>query len=152
MRLYHFFEHEFVRGGEDWFPLMAPRLLVTLDLFRYRWGDVVEVSPHPAAIGRRLGPSVLSDHNVDRWGLVHGIDVMPRGMERRRDAERAVRYLVEVGATAIGVYPHWQPGAGVHVGQRDSHRPGAPASWGAVRRDGKQVYVSLDEALGAMPL
>lgn len=150
MKLYHFTAAEFRRGGTDWGPLMHTRLLVILDLFRFRWGAAVHISPHAAALGRRLGAGVLSDHNVDVHGTVNAADVMPDGMVSRADAERAVRLAIEVGATAIGVYPHWQPGAGLHLAHRAKCRPGAPALWGAVKRDGRQVYTSIDEALEVM--
>lgn len=137
---------------KGWWERTSPRLLVVIDVFAARWGPAAYVSPHPRAVGREDGPEDESQHNVDRWGEVRGIDLMLEGLRRRSDAVRAVRIAEEVGFTGIGLYPHWQPGAGIHGDVRTSAQPGNPATWGGVRRigaDGEpyQVYVSLQRAL-----
>lgn len=147
LSLYYFGRHEFERGGVSWFDRMDPRLLVLLDSFRHQWGSKVVISPHPAAIGRELGATQLSDHNVDLHGRVHGIDVMPADMRTQLAVNQAVRIARRVGFTAIGVYPDWRPHAGLHLGTRPGNHPKDPALWGAVRRDERQVYVDLDAAI-----
>ena len=62
--LRHFSPAEF---GEDW-PRMSVALLARLDLFRERLGSPVIISPAPGALGRQLGASDTSQHNIDRWG------------------------------------------------------------------------------------
>lgn len=144
--LVHFRAAEFRRGGVQWFLVMDPRLLVLLDTFRFMWGRPVAISQHPAALGRHLSDS-RSDHNVDRDGTVYAADVHPIGMDTRERAEQAIELARSIGFTAIGVYPHWQPRPGLHLGTRRDRRPGKPAEWGAVRRDDRQVFTSMDHAL-----
>lgn len=146
-QLFYFAESEFSRGGRNWYSDMDPRLLVLLDSFRHQWGRKVEISPHPAAIGRELGSDVLSDHNITVNGRVYGIDVIPAGMVTQTEVRHALEYAKRSGFTAIGVYPDWQPAPGLHLATRPSRRPGDPAMWGAVRQDGQQTYVSLDVAV-----
>lgn len=143
VHLYYFSHDEF----RSWASDMSPRLLVLLDLFRHRWGQPVMVSPHQDALGRRGMGDSLSDHNYDRWGEVRGIDVMPLRMSTPEAMQRAVKLATGLGFTSIGLYPHWRPRPGLHLGVRHSNRPGFPATWGAVRKDGRQTYVSLAEAL-----
>lgn len=150
-QLHHFTPAEFVRE-EDWWPLMSPRLLVLLDVFRYRWGDTVRISPHRRALGRRLGMESFSDHNVDQWGEVRGVDVLPRNFRTRTDARTAVELATRLGFTSIGVYPHWLPSPGLHLGVRADRNMGAPATWGALNVDGKQTYTTLAEAIMEMRL
>jgi len=154
-------------GGSDGHPvawadlgLMSPRLLVLLDLFRWRLlteglAHGVEVSPASGAVGRRLGPDASSQHNVDRWGEVRAIDVLPRwGAQDHRQAtetlHKAMEVGVECGFTGVGVYPHWRPRPGLHVDVRQDRQPGDPATWGAVLKDGRQFYVGVDEALASV--
>lgn len=156
MRLYYFTESEYHRDGENWWALMDPAVLVLLDAFRHGWGARVEISPHRRALGRRNWPNRGSDHAVDVRGAVCGADVMPEGLATRVDAERAVDLATDLCFTAVGLYPHWQPGAGLHLGRRDTHRPGRPALWGAIRKPNElgelvQTYVTLQEALEVMP-
>lgn len=151
--LYYFGRNEFNRGGVNWYERMDPRLLVLLDVFRHQWGAKVSISAHDAALGRELGPTKLSDHNVDLHGVCLAADVIPEGMTRRADAWRAVTTAAAVGFTAIGVYPDWLPGPGLHLGTRMSHRPGTPALWGAVRPEGgSQQYVALHSAVDQFSL
>lgn len=153
MNLYYFTQPEFERGGRNWYSDMDPRLLILMDVFRHRWGRPVQISPHPKALGRVMDESKLSDHNFTRWGVVLAADVMPEGMDTRADAEHALELANEIGLTSIGLYPHWQPGPGLHLGTRRECRPGGPALWGAVRNEhGKQVYCTLDQAVAKMPV
>ena len=48
------------------------------------------------------------------------------------------------GKIGLGIYPHWN-NPGFHLDTR-----GERARWGAVSRNGKQVYVSFKEAYGAI--
>lgn len=151
MNLYHFKPEEFLRGGHDWFRLMDTRLLVLLDVFRYRWGRKVSISPHAAALGRLLDVAEKSDHNWNRHGAVLAADVMPEGMADQASAERALELATELGFTSIGIYPDWQPAPGLHLGARRECRPGAPALWGAIRSGGRQVYTDVATALRTLP-
>lgn len=140
--LMHFATHEFVRGEEEWWSRTSPRLLVLLDLFREHWSAPVVISPHHRAIGRHDG---TSQHNVERWGEVRAVDIMPDGLDDRR--HEAVTLARRVGFTGIGLYPDWQPSAGLHLDVRIDRVPGNPAMWGGVRRDGRQVLVSIEDAM-----
>lgn len=144
VQLHHFVPAEF-RG---WFDQVAPRLLVLLDVLRGHWRAPIRISPARGAIGRRLGPQDTSQHNIDRWGEVRAVDVMPFGMSSPDQARRLLALAEATGFTGLGVYPHWQPRPGLHVDVRIDVPVGSPAQWGAIDEDGKQVYVSVDTALG----
>ncbi|HKJ74728.1 MAG TPA: hypothetical protein VKA19_11480 [Alphaproteobacteria bacterium] len=149
-----FFRPEEFRG---WFEDMSLRLLVLNDSLRFRWGAPIQISPHPAAIGRRLNRAT-TQHNIELWGEVRAVDQFPRGMTTRGAAERFLAIATSCGFTGIGIYPYWQrdrdadPEPGVHVDVRVDREPGDPATWGGIPytdQDGKrrQRYVSLSEAL-----
>lgn len=146
--LYHFSTSEF----RDWWPLMDLRLLILLDALRNLHGRPIVISPADGAIGRRLGRSSDSDHNVDMHGRVLGVDTMPADIDRLEDIEEFIQKAKNVGFTAIGIYPHWNPSKGVHLGTRPDRHPTAPALWGALKKLRKdnsstQTYVSQQRAL-----
>ena len=149
--LVYFKPQEFVRNGQNWFDLMDERLLVCVDILRYQWSDFrgedspIRISTHPGALGRRMGRDRLSDHNIDKWGRVKAMDVMPEGLEN--DPVEFCMLAAACGITAYGLYPHWEPAAGVHLGMRPGVEVGSPALWGAIRVDGKQDYTTYREAL-----
>ncbi len=151
MKLYYYKASEFDRGDDNWFNMMDQRLLVLLDVFRYRWGMAVQISPAGGSLGRHLGPLADSDHNLDRWPYVYAADVMPKGMDTRANAQRAVQIAVDVGFTAIGLYPDWKPHPGLHLSTRPSREPGAPATWGGVMDDGVQDYIALSDTVERFP-
>jgi hypothetical protein len=148
MKLYYFSRREFLRDGRDWFDDIDPRLLVLLDTFRHQWGSRVLISGHPDAIGR-TGKATDSQHHWEPGKLVRGIDVIPSAMGLRKDANRAITMAIDLGFTGIGLYPHWQPSAGLHLDTRTLRRPGDPALWGAVYKP--QQYLPLNETLEFMP-
>lgn len=139
----------------DWWPFMSVRLLVLLDTFRFIYGVPCRISPHPRALGRRLGDGPddsFSQHNIDRWGEIRAADVLPQGMTTVGHARKAVSIAHEIGITGVGIYPHWKPTPGVHLDVRGDEAPGDPALWGGVNDDeGNQVYVALDRALVQLP-
>lgn len=124
------------------------RLLVLLDVFRFQWGDVVKISPAPGAVARKLGPTANSDHNVDKWGEVRAVDVLPAGMLTPKKMREAFELARSIGFTAIGVYPDWKPQPGLHLAVREGLRMGSPATWAGVRQGGVQVYVGVERAFG----
>jgi hypothetical protein len=147
MKMYYFADDEF-RG---WKPSMSGRLLILLDAFRHQWGKPVLVSLHPNAIGREDG---TSQHNYKKWGEVRAIDVMPTHLSTSEDALHILNICDELGFTGIGLYPMWQMRGkvmpGLHLDVRHNLKPGSPATWGGLMREGKQVYVSLDDAIQYM--
>lgn len=160
MKLYYFTKAEFERNGRNWMRYMDKRLLVLLDTFRHQWERPVFISPHELAIGRPGWPNPNSDHFwSEPDGVVRAVDVIPTGMDSRLAAEYAIRIAEDVGFTSLGLYPHWRPSPGLHLGTRVSNWPGKPATWGATRLgpDGKpdptakQVYCSLEKAMEFMP-
>ena len=157
-QLYFFEQGEFLREDKyanpmNWFDHMNPRLLVILDILRYQWAlhkrreARILISPHPKAIGRQMGKGKLSDHNIDHWGEVNGIDIFPEFLSGVKDVEAFRDFAVLATATAIGFYPHWKPQAGFHIGCRPDRKPGNPALWGFIGRP--QRLVSFNEALEA---
>lgn len=144
-----------------WWYDVDPRWLVCADLLREYSGLILEISPVKGAIGRHSGKDNMSDHNVDKWKRVYGIDVMPRFFQRRKKGsmeEQAYEFFQHAqwcGFTAIGYYPDWcnakgNPSPGFHLGTRRDRRPTNPATWGGLRKvkgKSKYQYVSLIEAL-----
>lgn len=151
MKLNYFKTNEF-RGQKR---LVSPRLLVMLDVYRFMLDEKVMISPHKAAIGREDG---TSQHNYRRYGEVRALDVMPEGIHTLEDAERSVEIARMIGFTGIGFYPHWDLDGnpenglrpGLHLDVREDRMPTNPSTWGGVKREGKQVYVSIEEALSEM--
>jgi hypothetical protein len=148
-----YFVAEEFRG---WEPRMDDDLKDKLDEFRGALGYPVRVSPAEGAIGRRQGPAGTSQHNVDRWGEVRAIDVMPTptgpdGAPRamtKAEAEHAKAVAERVGFTGIGVYPGWQPFPGLHLDTRRDRAPGDPATWAGIPEPGGgQTYVAMDRGL-----
>lgn len=150
--MYFFDDSEFLRppnGGGDlinWLPKLAPRLLTLLDVFRFQWCAPVIISPAPGAIGRFLDNDA-SQHNIERWGKVRAIDVMPFGMVTAKDRSRAFGIASSLGFTGIGIYPDWSPRPGMHLDVRIDRRPGCPATWAGVDRNGKQEYINIFDVL-----
>ena len=139
---------EFVRGGVDWWPMMNSDLLTRMDDFRSRLGVPVAISPAAGALGRHLGTTDASQHNVDRWGEVRAADVMPiPSLFHRVTLSDAVAAARAAGFTGIGAYPDWRPRPGVHLDVRSDQSAGAPATWGGINIGGTQTYVSLADAL-----
>jgi hypothetical protein len=155
--LYYFSRAEFVRADQygnpaQWWDQMSPRLLVLLDLLRYRHGGPILISAHDYALGRELGPDDHSQHNIDKWGEVRAADVMFPRIKVQADAEHLVLIAKQCGFTGIGIGPEWIPHFGAHLDVRHEREPGRPATWGYVRgKKGKQITVSLEDALEAMP-
>jgi len=145
IEMQHFTPDEFREWGRD----MSPHLLALLDEFRDRLGHPVAISPHPKALGRHHGPQGTSQHNVDRWGEVRAVDVMPK--IGRRFRRLAFDIAKETGFTGIGVYPDWEPRWGMHLDVRDDREPGDPAVWSGIKvwdRDEErmvQVYRALEQ-------
>ena len=133
---------------QGWYEQLEPSLKTKLDKFREEWGDIVKVSPVGGAVGRNLGPDNQSKHNVDYWGEVLAVDLMPKGMILVEDMNRAMSVAKDCGFTGIGIYPFWLPQPGIHVDVRPGTRV---AQWGAIpnREKGGQRYVSVEEALQA---
>ena len=148
-KLYYFSRAEFVRDDVDWFDLMDVRLLVLLDVLRFRWRRPIRISAHPSALGRRIGNSE-SQHNIDRWGQVRAADVQPVGVETEEEAYQFYLAAKAVGFLGVGVYPHWVNGVGFHLDVRQDREPGSPAVWGGVMVDGEQRYVSIHDGFEAV--
>lgn len=154
--LYHFGPHEFVRADKygnpaSWFDQMDHRLLVLLDLLRYRLNSKILISGHDHALGRQLGPDNLSQHNIDRWGNVRAVDVLLPRVRTQDDAYRLYDLVRECGFTGFGFAPFWRPHAGAHLDVRHERRPEQMATWGYVlNAQGKQVIVPLEDAIEAM--
>lgn len=128
-----------------WWPWMDPGLLESLDEFRDRLGRKVMISKAIGALGRRLGESALSRHNVDRWKRVMAADVMlPEGPDITDPTEgrRLVRLAEEAGFGAIGFYPEWRPYPGLHLDVRPKKEDGSLAMWSRI--GGK--YLALEAA------
>jgi len=153
----HFNEAEF----REWWGLMDPRWLVCADVLRESSGLVIEISPHERAIGRRDGLEKCSDHNVDQWGRVYGVDVMPRWKgpqegypKMGRQVLRFFELAIDAGFSAIGYYPDWvnakgKKSPGFHLGTRRNRRVRNPATWGRIKKpEGGYADMAALRALG----
>lgn len=141
-KLRHFGKHEFGR----WAPYMSGELLFMLDETREQYGDQIWISPAPGALGRFIGNS-KSMHNIERWGEIRAVDVMPLGMDTPEEYEAFFELAKSVGWTGIGIYPDWQPRPGAHLDNRPDRKVGSPAKWSAFRdKNGKQQYYAIDKA------
>lgn len=144
--LHYFKKEEFERDGYNWFEDMDTRLLVLIDVLRYRFDDTIEISSHPRAIGRHDGDSG-SYHNIDKHEKVYAIDLLPKGTKNKTVFEEVLDHAFDLGFTGIGAYPYWDPRPGIHVDTRPDRDPKDPATWGYIKEDNEVKSVSLDEAL-----
>lgn len=132
---------------------MAPRLLILLDVLRFRLRSEIHISGNEAALGRELGPLSQSEHNVDVWGEVLAVDCFVSGVYFQEQAEAVVAEATQLGFTGIGIYPDWKNNTGerqvgFHLGVRPTKRMGDPATWGFKNDE----FVSLMAALRAIPM
>lgn len=134
----HFKPEEF----QGYFDKLSPDLKVKLDNLREVWNKKIYISVAPGAVGRHLGPTNASRHNVDRWKEVQAVDVMPDGLENVSDAFMFYDMARKVGFTGIGFYPQWKPLPGFHLDVREAKF----ASWG--RLGG--VYVGIQSAFDSV--
>jgi hypothetical protein len=149
MAIEHFSASEF----GDHYGLYPAQFIHYLDLFRARWGRPGWLNNRfgvTGALARFDGPDSESEHNVDYWGSCLAADVIPDGMTSRDEGDRALRLALECGFTGIGIYPHWNPEAGLHLGIRPTRPKGNPAQWSGIKVGGKQVYRSITEGLNAL--
>jgi len=125
---------------------LDPELKEMLDNFREQWGDVVNISPHPDAVGRTDGNGF---HNYKKHGSVKAVDVLPAGFYGPAAFKRGFAAAVSSGARGIGIYPDWRPQPGMHidVGQRKGRSVDYVAKWSAFRIDGQQRYFNISRAL-----
>jgi len=129
-----------------WWPLMSKDLLLKLDAFREAWGAPVALSPAQGGIGREDNSN--SQHNVSLWREVRAVDVMPEGMNTAADRSRAVAIAKAVGFTGIGIYPDWNPRAGLHLDVRKPETPGYVATWAGLKdHNGQQYYAAIEQGL-----
>lgn len=134
----HFKSKEF----HGFYKQLSPELKEKLDLQRDAWGAKIYISKAPGAVGRRLGVMDLSRHNIDKWGEVQAVDVMPEGLECAYDVGRFIEIAKKAGFGGIGFYPHWRPWAGFHL----DVRPGPVKTWGRVGFE----YVGIQTAIDAI--
>jgi hypothetical protein len=124
---------------------MSPRLLTLLDVLRFTLGKPIVISTHKDALGRKLGPTSQSCHNVDVWGEVLAADFFCPWMNGQDQVRHVFNTMRDLGFTGIGVYADTKPGVMFHGDVRTSAIMGQPATWGRV--NGK--YVSINEAIGS---
>lgn len=132
----------------EWADAMSPRLITMLDILRFRLGSAIEISASKQALGRELGVSELSEHNVDHWGEVLAVDCFISGVYSRAQAEAVAHEAEGIGFTGIGAYSdtHNNRGEGqvmFHLGVRPNELMGSPATWGRVKGE----YTSLIAAI-----
>ena len=142
VHLQHFSKTEF----REWWGKMSPRLLVLLDILRYKLKSPIQISRHPKSLGRHLGDKSHSEHNIDFWLQVLAVDCFVTNVFTRNEAAHVVYTAHGIGFTGIGVYPDWINGrgdkqVGFHLGVRPTINMGNPAEWGYV--DTKQVALEV---------
>jgi len=137
-----------------WFPMMNPELLKKIDALRGAWGDTIVISPAMGSIGRTYPPghsNYDSQHNVTKWGEVRAIDIMPliSTIDGKRSLDSFELRMVynmakDIGFTGIGVYPDWNPHAGLHVDVRADRTAGNPATWSGIKTAKGQKYFGVE--------
>lgn len=130
LKLRHFSPVEF---RASWL-VMDRDFLYTLDEYRERLGRKVMISPAPGSLYRAFD-------NGDHGHLPLAVaDVMlPEGP----DLETAFNVALEVGFTAVGVYPFWEPYPGLHLAKRPNRTPADPATWADIGRGSDHNYVGV---------
>lgn len=141
-KLDHFEPWEF----REWYDDMSPGTLRALDHFRKLWGKKVTVSPHPAGLGRHLGPKDTSQHNIDRWGEVRAVDFFPQGLTKQ-NALFAKECAQKAGFSGIGIYLDTQPGPMMHGDTRPDRSAFHPATWARIKVGEVSTYVGINEAI-----
>jgi len=126
-------------GG--WYEQLNPDLLAAMNRFRELWGAPVLVSQADGAVGRRLGADNTSQHNIDHWGHVNGVDMFPAGMNTPDDMRRAQRLATQAGFTGIGLYTDTSRPM-LHGDVRSNKSVGSPALWSRVAGQ----YLAINEA------
>ena len=149
----HFRPKEFKNRSGDWWPLMSPRTITMLDILRYRSGRAIEISNNGYSLGRYLGPSKMSAHNIDQWDECLAVDCFVKGVYTKPQAKHIVQLAIQCGFTGIGVYTDTTNNTGekqvmFHFDSRPNEMMGVPATWGRVHG----AYCSLTEALNQLPL
>lgn len=133
----YFVESEF----NGYYSTLSNDLKRKLDKFRAKWGEPVNISQAPGAVGRYDDSN--SQHNINKWGETRAIDVFPTKNGQRltdiEDVQRAVNIAIDVGFTGIGVYTDTYNGAMLHLDVRD----GDLATWGRINGE----YVGIDSAI-----
>tara|TARA_R110000868_G_scaffold127605_2_gene335407 strand:- start:3164 stop:3607 length:444 start_codon:yes stop_codon:yes gene_type:complete len=133
----------------EWYTQMSPRLLTLLDVLRFTIGKSIIISPDKDALGRHLGPTEMSCHNVDVHGEVLAVDFFCPWINGEDQVRHIFNTMRGLGFTGIGVYAdtHYggKPCPMFHGDVRPTEKMGSPATWGRV--NGK--YVSINEAIGS---
>lgn len=103
----------------------------------------IKISPAHGAIARTTGSKTTmhyADLSIDKLSLA--IDIMPLDVDLKT-AYEAAKTIREIGG--IGLYPDWQPMAGLHLDLRK--KTNGLALWAGLKINGKQVYRGINEAL-----
>lgn len=152
--LQNFSSTEFRNGHGNWWQVMSARLVVMLDVLRFQLDTPIWISNNDYALGRRLGPIRLSEHNINKWQEVLAADVFVEGVYTQDEARKVVDKAISIGFTGIGVYADTMNNDGeaqvmFHLGVRPTQRMGDPATWGRVN---SSYDYSLEQAIQALPL
>jgi uncharacterized protein YcbK (DUF882 family) len=136
---------KYFRPTENWgdSKRMNPMLLILLDKLRDIIGKPISIN---------CGYETEGHEPNSQHGYGNAVDFHVKGMkfkEANQQILAALDIIIIAGRKAsdlvgYGIYPHWNT-AGFHLDVR-----GYKARWGALNRDGKQTYVSFDEALKAI--
>jgi len=150
----------------NWWQFLDPDVVYALDKLRHTYGNPIIISPADGTIGRVGKENFYSDHycdvDSDPPRLVRALDVMPivitqneaRAGLAREQAFRISLAAIGAGFNAIGLYPHWKPYPGFHLGIRRGTvtMPASTSLWGNVKTKIAQditssEYVTASDAL-----
>lgn len=130
----------------DWYELIAIEVLTNLQILRDYWGQPIYISKAPGAVGRQ--DNTKSYHNFDKWGEVRALDVQV-DLWNAVAALEFRRLALQAGFTGVGFYPMWEPRPGFHLDNRPRKKA---RDWGALKKNGKQVYVEFNDAVVKYPV
>jgi len=98
-----------------------PKLLVIIGKWETLTGCTAKASPAKGAIGRHKGKSSVTRHNIDRYGTVMAMDIMP--INCSYNPELWLVSAQKAGAGGVGFYPNWRKSGKIHPGIHLDSRP-----------------------------
>lgn len=121
--------------------LLDAQVIYTLATLRSLIGRI-RISPAPGAVARTQG-SESTMHFAGNGRLSLAVDIMPLDVDLKT-AYQAAKSISQIGA--VGVYPDWNPQAGLHIDLRKRKAAFKIAEWSGLKINGSQVYRGVGEA------
>lgn len=142
---------QYIKNGFDWYPIMNPKLIDALEEMAGRIKYKVMISPHSGALGRKNGSTTSQHYYSGKGDFVNAADIMFIKNGEGLTREEITQLYKEIKAmnlfSGIGVYPDWQPMAGMHLDVRSDRTAFNPALWGGKKVARVQKLVDVNNVL-----